>query len=326
MPNDNSTHLDPRSENAAVTVESAYSMSDGIIVASPSSWLDPSWELSFNDHADSDHQVIDGLPDISTPLPREVAENGFPESETLNIGIDAPDPNWIRSPPTAMATNTDPFFHSNTNTHPHLNQGLNQAPNQKRKSMSQPRTSSPVSSVPLFGASKYSPGCQCLSTMARFLETMGLYEPAGAGIDTLLSCLGRGIVTCEDVLACPNCNACADNSMLLSTLILQLGIASKNMADLLVARVCNKSDPGTVTGETMIWFGGYRIEMPNLRLRLVYNVILLHFTHLRGLFARIKDGVRPDSVAWRRIISTEDKVGSVFATIKRQLQREEWGW
>lgn len=150
---------------------------------------------------------------------------------------------------------------------------------------------------------------------------MGLYETVGAGIDTLLSCLGRGIVTCEDVLAYPNCNACVDNSMLLSTLVQQLGITSKNIADLLMARVCNKSNPGTVTGDTMIWFGGYRIEIPHLRLRLVYNAILLHFTHLRSLFGRIKFGVRPNSVAWRRIISTKDKVGSVFATIKRQPKR-----
>ncbi|CAI7600602.1 unnamed protein product [Penicillium glandicola] len=321
-PNNKQKHTS-RSDGVPIDAESAHSNSDGVVVVSPSSWLDPSWELpSLNDCGDSEYcglDKLDRLADMPTLLPLDVGDNGIFETDLLNETTEATD--WTE-PSVAMQTNHETLLFTNI-IPSHESQRACQTVKGKRKSISQP-TPTPISPVPLSLGNKYSSSCECINTMAQFLETTGSHGGPDTGIDTLLACLGRGIVTCEHVLACPNCNACTDNSMLLSTLVKQLGVAAKNMADTLLARDWNRNmESEIVTGDTAIQFGNYRIEMPNLRLRLVYNAILLHFTHLRCLLGKIKDGVRPDSVAWRQIISTDQKVGSIFAMIKRNLQREE---
>ncbi|KAJ6131752.1 hypothetical protein N7471_006967 [Penicillium samsonianum] len=313
-----------RLDGAAISAESSQSSSDGVVVTSPSSWLDPYWELpSFNDYADSDNHGLDGLDglvDIPTSVPLDGGEDGFFESELLNERTEAAD--WTESSAT-IQPNHETLLFTNINTCSHEGQGPGRTPKGKRKSTSQPTPTSSPTSPPLSVGNKYPSSCRCLSTMAQFLESTGSHGGSGTGIDTLLACLGHGIVTCEHVLACPNCNACTDNSMLLSTLVQQLGVAAKSMADTLLARDGNGNmESETVTSDTVIRFGSYMIEMPNLRLRLVYNAILLHFSRLRGLLVKIIDDVRPDGVAWRQIISTEQKVGSIFAMIKRYLQRE----
>lgn len=82
--------------------------------------------------------------------------------------------------------------------------------------------------------------CQCLRIMAQFLESMDT-QGAGSdsdaeeiGVDMFLISLGRGMRTCEEVLACEQCNACAENGIIIATLAQQLGSAAESAARKLI--------------------------------------------------------------------------------------------
>lgn len=70
--------------------------------------------------------------------------------------------------------------------------------------------------------------CHCVAVMLKILENMGAQglgtdaKDPGAGFDVILSSLARGMNLTEQVLACGQCNACAENGMLLATITQQL--------------------------------------------------------------------------------------------------------
>lgn len=185
--------------------------------------------------------------------------------------------------------------------------------------------------------------CKCLSTMAQLLEDVGVQGPGASteatGVDTLLMCLGRGTKTCSEVLACAHCNACADNAMLVATIAQQLGATAKNVASRLLVhqegrdRDVNggppwksKTDQKRGVAEMLegaIWFGRYRIELPEMRFRLVYNIVLLHLADLQTLLSHIKDRIGPKRGAWRLLTDAEDKAVKVCWMIQQLSKRGE---
>ncbi|KAF7532117.1 hypothetical protein G7054_g8243 [Neopestalotiopsis clavispora] len=71
--------------------------------------------------------------------------------------------------------------------------------------------------------------CYCMPTMLNALENMGPQKLGESspeeqpGLDDLLSSLAHGMEVIDQVLSCGQCNACADNGMLLATIAQQLG-------------------------------------------------------------------------------------------------------
>jgi hypothetical protein len=77
--------------------------------------------------------------------------------------------------------------------------------------------------------------CLCISMMLKTLENMGNRgsgtdaRDSGVGLDVILMSLASAMDTIEKILACRQCNACIDNSMLLAAIAQQLGMMAENV-------------------------------------------------------------------------------------------------
>ena len=60
-----------------------------------------------------------------------------------------------------------------------------------------------------------------------------------------------------------------------------------------------------------IRFGRYRIELPEMKVRLVHKMVLLHFEDLQKLMANMKERVRPKRGARAILADAESKVAKV---------------
>lgn len=159
--------------------------------------------------------------------PFSVGENTVLSSDILDVtqspsspGPALSSPDWRRSPTAHKGMNTHRTSDS-AGPDPWNLGDMQHEPTPAGKQSPPVPTTMPssltfVSASPATAASKkYSYGCQCLGTMTHLLEVIGGRGPT-AGVDMLLGCLGRSVGICEEVLACNNCNACADNGMLLA--------------------------------------------------------------------------------------------------------------
>lgn len=131
------------------------------------------------------------------------------------------------------------------------------------------------------------------------------------GVDMLLMCLGQGTKRCSEVLAYTHCNVCASNALLTATIAQQLCQMANKVAVLL------NRDYDRALEEGAIYFGRYRIELPKMRLQLVYNVVRLHLTDLQTLLKTIKERIGPKRVACEPLGVAEDEVVKVCWMIQQ---------
>jgi hypothetical protein len=141
------------------------------------------------------------------------------------------------------------------------------------------------------------------------------------GIDTLLMCLGRGTKICSDVLACVNCNAFVVNAMLFATIAQQLvSLAKKVSSRLLLAHhegpECDanngKSHGAAEMCDGEITFGRYKIELPEMKVRLVYTMVLLHIEDLQKILANIKERIWSKKGAWELLANAQSKAAQAY--------------
>jgi len=164
--------------------------------------------------------------------------------------------------------------------------------------------------------------CNCLHTMTQLLEdTESSVESQGA--DEFMMCLGQGTRMCESVLACIHCNACVDNAMLFTSNAQQLvSTAQKVWSKLLLTheagRRANKWESYGVPefGDGLITFGRYRIEQPEMKIRLFYQMVLLHIEDLQQLLAKIKKGVGLKRKAEELLADAEMNVAKLSRVIR----------
>ncbi len=194
--------------------------------------------------------------------------------------------------------------------------------------------------------------CQCVTTMLKMLESMGVQGLStdalhtGAGLDVILSSLASGMNMIDQVLACGQCNASAENGMLLATIAQQLGATVASVTTCLPSQEypyesyecthwrqnrvfstqrpqslsvrngsifdsSNNDDPARSTSaihEGAIFFGRYKIDSPKIRLQLVYHALLLHISQLQEILVHIKDRVGSNRGAQKLLANTELEV------------------
>jgi hypothetical protein len=188
--------------------------------------------------------------------------------------------------------------------------------------------------------------------MLKMLESMGVQGLStdalhtGAGLDVILSSLASGMNMIDQVLACGQCNASAENSMLLATIAQQLGATAASVTESLPSQEhpyeshecthwrqnrvfstqrpqssgvrnwsifdsSNNDDPARSTSgihEGAIFFGRYKIDSPKIRLQLVYCALLLHISQLQEILVHIKDRVGSNRGAQNLLANTELEV------------------
>ena len=167
-------------------------------------------------------------------------------------------------------------------------------------------------------------GCQCQGTMVQLLEDIGEHGP-DKGVDSLLMSLGRGVRACEEVLACPNCEACYKNGMLFATVAQHLSAAANSVASKFSPVTGCKPDPMSDVFEGAISLGCYTIEAPKVRFWLVYNTTLHHLAALRALLSRIDQRVRPTSGAGELLADAEDSISKSCCMVQQCLVPEASG-
>ncbi|KAK0637388.1 hypothetical protein B0T17DRAFT_521563 [Bombardia bombarda] len=186
--------------------------------------------------------------------------------------------------------------------------------------------------------------CKCLGSMVQLLEDMGLQRACAeaTGIDGFLMCLRSATYACSDVLACNQCRLCSENSMLLATVVQQMGDICCDMGDLLAQEKVASSRRHSVSGssssnnssynvsgsshpskdgsmlEGAIWFGRYSVETPKMRDSLVHNLIVLHLGDLRALLARLKNEIWKKRGAWKLVAEAEEKAERVYYLVQDQ--------
>ena len=160
--------------------------------------------------------------------------------------------------------------------------------------------------------------------MVQLLEDIGEHGPE-EGVDSLLMCLGRGVRACEEVLACPNCEACYKNGMLFATVAQHLSAAASGVAGKLSRVTSCKPDRIDDLFEGAISLGCYKIEGPKVRFWLVYNTALHHLADLRALLSRIDKRIRPKSGAAELLADAENKIIKSSCTIQQCLVPEASG-
>ena len=182
--------------------------------------------------------------------------------------------------------------------------------------------------------------------MAQLLEEIGVRRAGSqdaAGIDDLLMCLHLGTQACNDVLACARCRLCSQYSMLVVTVLQQLGEICRDLGDLLavsprvgqehqssggmdVVAMGEGQGGGGGSGllprqkhETLldgtIWFGRYSIKTPRMRDSLVQNLISLHLSELRALLRRFKNEIGRKRGRWELVVEVEAEVVRVCGLI-----------
>lgn len=167
--------------------------------------------------------------------------------------------------------------------------------------------------------------CNCLHIMTQLLEdTESTVE--SLGLDEIMMYLGRGTKICESVLACIHCNACVDNAMLFARNAQQLvSTAQKVSSKLLLTHQAgrrrsdiNKWEGYSVPeiGDDPITFGRYTIEQPEMKIRLVYQMVLLHIEDLQQLLAKIKKGVGLKRKAEELLVDAEGNVAKLNRVIR----------
>lgn len=167
-------------------------------------------------------------------------------------------------------------------------------------------------------------GCQCMSSMVQLLEDIGFQRttPEATGIDGFLKCLHTGTHACSNVLMCTQCSLFSESSMLLATVVQQLGDICCDMANLLTTQErasggSRDSQPGNDGAlEGAIWFGRYSIEMPKMRDTLVHNLIMLHLSDLQSLLTRLKGKIGRKRGAWRLVTEAEEKFDKVHRVVQ----------
>lgn len=174
--------------------------------------------------------------------------------------------------------------------------------------------------------------------MAQFLENM---DARGAGTDTdnkevgidmLVISLGRGMRTYEEVLACEQCNACAENGIIIATLAQQPGSAAESSARKLrahgrqlqwAAGTPRSSHSSEIAGDEVldgaISFGRCKIGAPKMRLSLVHHVVLLHVAELQMLLGRIKELMLRNRGPWKLLAEIEAKVIRIHDVFRQAL-------
>jgi hypothetical protein len=164
--------------------------------------------------------------------------------------------------------------------------------------------------------------CNCLHTMTQLFEdTESTVE--SQGFDEFMMCLGRGTQMCKSVLACVHCNACTDNAMLFTSSARQLVLtAQKVSSKLLLTHQAGRrrSDSSKWTshdvGDDLVTFGRYRMEQPEMQIRLVHQIVLLHIEDLQQLLAKIKKGVGLKRKAEELLIEAESNVARLSRVIR----------
>ncbi|EPE25382.1 Zn2/Cys6 DNA-binding protein [Glarea lozoyensis ATCC 20868] len=164
--------------------------------------------------------------------------------------------------------------------------------------------------------------CNCLHTMTQLFEdTESTVE--SQGFDEFMMCLGRGTQMCESVLACVHCNACTDNAMLFTSSARQLVLtAQKISSKLLLTHQAGRrrSDSSKWSshdiGDDIVTFGRYRMEQPEMQIRLVHQIVLLHIEDLQQLLAKIKKGVGLKRKAEELLIDAECSVARLNRVIR----------
>lgn len=212
--------------------------------------------------------------------------------------------------------------------------------------------------------------CHCVTTMLKILETMGAQglgtdaKDTGAGFDVMLSSLTRGMNLTEQVLACDQCNACAENGMLLATITQQLSSLAASVTTLLpsqehpfesqesthwgqnrrfstqgaqLSNVRSTATSGSLVEssnddytrmtsdllEGKIFFGRYRVDSPEIRLRLTYYALLLHVDRLQEILGRIKERVGSNRGAWKLLVNTGLEVGKLRDIFRSKVSHKQ---
>ena len=210
------------------------------------------------------------------------------------------------------------------------------------------------------GSSDAGSACHCVTTMLKILETMGAQglgtdaKDTGAGFDVMLSSLTRGMNLTEQVLACDQCNACAENGMLLATITQQLSSTAASVTTHLPSQEHPfESQEGTHRGqdrrfstqgaqlsnvrssnddytrmtsdllEGKIFFGRYRVDSPEIRLRLTYYALLLHVDRLQEILVRIKERVGSNRGAWKLVVNTGLEVGKLRDIFRSKISHKQ---
>ncbi|KAF2654191.1 hypothetical protein K491DRAFT_759143 [Lophiostoma macrostomum CBS 122681] len=158
-------------------------------------------------------------------------------------------------------------------------------------------------------------GCHCLSSMVQLLENIGLKRaiPEMTGIDGFLECLNRGTRACGGVLKCTRCCLCLESSMLLATVVQQLGNICFDITDLSSTEgrsMTGNMDPKSDKGGTLdgaIWFGRYSIDVPKMRDTLTHSLIILHLRDLQSLLTQLKSKIGRKRGAWTLVVEAEEK-------------------
>jgi hypothetical protein len=167
--------------------------------------------------------------------------------------------------------------------------------------------------------------CQCMSSMVQLLELIGLrrVSPEMTGIDGFLECLNKGTQACNSVLVCTQCSLWRESSMLLATVMQQLGSICLDFADLLSSQQrpgtgwepSRSSPEGTLGGA--IWFGRYSIEVPRMRDTLVHNLMILHLRDLLDFLTEFQSKVDRKRGAWALVVESEEKVRKAIRIVQQ---------
>ncbi|KAK9774989.1 putative Zn(2)-C6 fungal-type domain-containing protein [Seiridium cardinale] len=161
--------------------------------------------------------------------------------------------------------------------------------------------------------------CRCLNVMAHLLEQYGVQVPeVETGLDTRLMSLRSAVDKCDQVLACKQCTASSDNSMLLALVAQQLGTISHNIGQSAVDHDQGTEECDTASGMAgfpyqdmlqpwTISFGRYIVQMHEMRLSLIHHIIVLHLTDVHSLMNRVLDRMKDKRVASGLVTDAEKK-------------------
>lgn len=88
----------------------------------------------------------------------------------------------------------------------------------------------------------------------------------------------------------------------------------------------NNDDPARSTSDSLegtIFFGRYKVDRPEIRLQLVYHVLLLHIRQLQEILVRIKDRVGSNRGPGKLLVNTELEVRKLWDLFHSMVSHQQ---
>lgn len=98
---------------------------------------------------------------------------------------------------------------------------------------------------------------------------------------------------------------------------------AENIASKLMPAVGNNNQ-GDVAKmlDVAIWLGRHRLEVSGMKTRLVRTIVLHYLADLQLILGRVKDGIRPDSGAFKLLVDAEDKAINICGMFRQWSDQE----